>query len=224
MAAIFIMALKKLRLDQLKHFFHTKINLSTAAIAIGLYLAALPIAEYLSMLIPTEGIPFLEELYRIFEQSFALVFEHKVAAFIMICILAPILEELIFRGLILRGLLNNGINPWISIILTSFLFGAAHLNPWQFMGAGLLGAVFGFIYWRTQSLWLVIFLHFLNNFIAFLFTMKTQNLDEPIFQANAWILLSSIILTALIGYTFYRTSGSTSLNEVQAPEEFKEFN
>lgn len=192
-------------------------------LAIALYIAVLPLAEYFTMLIPTEGIPILEEYYKIVESSFAMVFDHKIAAFIMICILAPILEEFIFRGLILRGMLNNGMNPWISILFTAFLFGAAHLNPWQFVGAGLLGAIFGFVYWRTQSLWLVIFLHFLNNFIAFIVTMKTQNLDESVFEPNLWLLLVAFFLSLFVGYTFYRLSGATALKEIKDLGNFKEF-
>lgn len=210
-AAALIMVLKKLKPDQLKHFFHTQVKIFHIVLAIVLYFAIMPLAEYLSMSIPTEGYPLLEELYKIVEQSFAMIFEHKVAAFIMICILAPLLEEFIFRGLILRGMLNNGINPWLSIIITSLLFGLAHLNPWQFAGAGLLGAVFAFIYWRTQSLWLVIFLHFLNNFIAFMITLETESLDETVFEPKLWLLLISVIASLLLGYTLYRFTGSTAL-------------
>lgn len=214
-SAFIIMLLKKLELNELKHFFHLKVSVLHVILAIAIYLVSLPLAEYLSMLVPTEGNTILEKLYEFFIESFELIFKYKIAAFVMVCILAPILEELIFRGLILRGMLQNGINPWFSIIFTALLFGAAHMNPWQFAGAGFLGAVFGFIYWRTQSLILCIFLHFLNNLIAYIITIHTQSMEETVFEPDFIILGSSVVLTLILGYFFYNNSKPTALEEVQ---------
>lgn len=219
-AALTIMILKKLDFSQLRHFFHFKIKVIYIVLAILLYFVSLPMAEYLSMLVPPDANAFLEELYRLMEDSFQMVFDYPIAAFIMVCILAPILEELIFRGLLLRGMLQQGVNPWFSIIFTALLFGIAHMNPWQFFGAGFLGAIFGFIYWRTQSLWLVIFLHFLNNFIAYIITMQTNSLDETVFEPDFLILGGSALLTIVILYYFYQQSASTTLHEVEETEQF----
>lgn len=218
LAALSIMTIKKLRIQELKNFFHSKIQLKHIVLAIAFYFSIMPIAEYLAMLVPTEGYPLLEDLYKTFESSFAMIFEYKVAAFIMVVILAPILEELIFRGLILRGMLNAKISPWVAIIISSLLFGIAHLNPWQFLGAGMIGLALGFIYWRTQSLWLVIFLHALNNFIAFVITLKTESLEETIFEPNYLTLVVAIILSSLIAYFFYKNSQDTALNELYTKE------
>lgn len=218
LAALSIMTVKKLRIQELKNFFHTKVQVKHILMAIALYFSIMPIAEYLAMIVPTEGYPILEDLYKTFESSFAMIFEYKVAAFIMVVVLAPILEELIFRGLILRGMLNANISPWVAIILSSLLFGIAHLNPWQFLGAGMIGLALGFIYWRTQSLWLVIFLHSLNNFIAFVITLKTENLEETIFEPNYITLGIAIILSLLIAFFFYKRSQDTALNGLYAKE------
>ncbi|MDO5656043.1 MAG: type II CAAX endopeptidase family protein [Flavobacteriaceae bacterium] len=220
-AAFIIMLLKRLNFNDIKKFFHTHTKPKTILLGIILYLVALPIAEYLAMLVPTTGNTILEELYDFFEKSFAIIFEHKIAAFIMVCILAPILEELIFRGLILRGMLQHGINPWFAIIFTSLLFGIAHMNPWQFFGAGLLGSVFGYIYWRTQSLWLVIFLHALNNTIAYVMTIYTQNLQETIFEPNFFVIAASALLVLLIGWLLYQKTHNTTLHEAQTQENNK---
>ena len=214
-SAIMIMILKQLKLKELHHFFHTKIQFTHVLFAVLLYLASLPIAEYLSMLVPTEGIPILEELYKLFEDGFQMIFDYKIAAFIMVCILAPILEEFIFRGLILRGMLNKGVNPWFAIVFSSFLFGVAHMNPWQFFGAGFIGIMLGFIYWRTQSLLLVIFLHFLNNAIAYVITLKTNSLDETIFEPDFLIVGGALILTLVIGYLFYHKTNTNALRPLE---------
>lgn len=235
-SAVFIMVIKKLDLSELKNFFHLKIKPLHILLAILMYGASLPIAEYLSMIFPTTNEGAFAELindildvlinsifgtkvtiggiYEFMESSFDIIFKHKIAAFIMVCILAPILEELIFRGLILRGMLQNGINPWFSIFLTAFLFGAAHMNPWQFMGAGFLGIIFGYVYWRTQSLVLCVFLHFLNNFIAYTVAQYTENIDETVFEPNYLIIIGALILMTAFGYFLYSQSHDTALEEV----------
>lgn len=61
-----------------------------------------------------------------------------VFTFLSIVIAAPILEELIFRGIILDGLLRK-YAPVKSILISSLLFGFLHLNPWQFITALMVG-------------------------------------------------------------------------------------
>ena len=83
-----------------------------------------------------------------------------------IALLAPILEELLFRGAIqghLQGVLKH---PWVAILIASSLFGVVHMNPAQIPFAFLLGAMFGWLYYRTGSLLPGIIGHVLNNSIA----------------------------------------------------------
>lgn len=214
--AFTLLKIKGMGLSDVPDFLHTHIKPMHIILALMLYGVSLPLAEYLSMLVPVEGYPILEDLYKFFMESMNIIFEQKVAAFIMVCLLAPLLEEFIFRGIILRGLLQKGINPWVSILLTGFLFGAAHMNPWQFMGAGFLGMIFGFVYWRTQSLWLVICLHFLNNLIAYVVTLANNNLEETVFEPNPLLIIGSCILTALMVGVFYQRSKNNEIQSLQA--------
>ncbi len=69
----------------------------------------------------------------------------------LLLVVAPITEELLFRGLILRGLLSRfGAGP--AVALTALLFAAFHVNPWQFLGAFVLGLLFGWFYLVFRSL------------------------------------------------------------------------
>jgi hypothetical protein len=90
-----------------------------------------------------------------------------IFGFLTIVIAAPILEEFIFRGIILDGLLKQ-YTPAKSILLSSFLFGIVHLNPWQFISAMVIGCFSGWIYYRTRNLVYSIFIHFINNLIPFI--------------------------------------------------------
>ena len=115
----------------------------------------------------------------LFKQMFLEIGNMKgVFAFLTLVVAAPILEELIFRGIILDGLLKK-YAPFKSIFLSSLLFGIVHLNPWQFIAALGIGFFMGWVYHKTGKLSLCIIIHFVNNLFAFLSTQFT-NLEEEI--------------------------------------------
>ena len=91
---------------------------------------------------------------------------NNVFGLLSITLLAPILEELLFRGAIEGELLRRGYNPWTSILLSSFVFGVIPLNPAQIPFAFLIGIMFGWLYYRTGSLLPGIVGHILNNSVA----------------------------------------------------------
>jgi membrane protease YdiL (CAAX protease family) len=95
-----------------------------------------------------------------------LLLDKSFAMFVLMVIAAPILEELLFRGIILEGFLKN-YNPWKAIIWSSLLFGLAHLNPWQFIAAFFVGLIIGWLYLKTQSLVPGIFMHFVANLFGY---------------------------------------------------------
>jgi len=112
----------------------------------------------------TNLIPMPEEVEELFEQMFS----KSVPAFFTAVILAPVLEELIFRGIVLEGFLKN-YSPVKAILLANVLFGLAHLNPWQFVGAFLMGILISWVYYKTRNLVLPVLMHLLNNLLSFLF-------------------------------------------------------
>ncbi len=84
-------------------------------------------------------------------------------------ILAPIAEEMVFRGAILRSLLRyfNGRMPWIPIVVSALLFGLVHGNVAQSSNAFLMGLLLGWFYHRTGSIVPGIVLHWINNTVAY---------------------------------------------------------
>lgn len=77
---------------------------------------------------------------------------------VSVCLLAPMLEEILFRGLVLPGLLARH-PPRQAIVGSALLFGAAHMNLYQFVVGLLLGLVLGWLYERSRSLIPCIALH-----------------------------------------------------------------
>ncbi len=97
------------------------------------------------------------------------------------------------------------INPnssYDSIIWSAFIFGIAHFNPWQIIGASLAGILIGWAYVKTNSLIPGIMIHFVNNLISFSIMTFSQNnslylsdfIDTP-FMYSILIIISLIILT-----------------------------
>lgn len=90
-----------------------------------------------------------------------------VFTFVTMVIAAPILEELIFRGIVLDGLLKI-YTPLKSILISSLLFGLVHLNPVQLVTGFLFGIFSGWVYYHTRSLSLSIIIHAAVNLSAYL--------------------------------------------------------
>jgi membrane protease YdiL (CAAX protease family) len=77
--------------------------------------------------------------------------EHPFSSVFVLVMVAPITEELMFRGLMLRGFLTR-FSIARAFLLSALLFAATHLNPWQFFSAFGLGILFAWWYARTGSL------------------------------------------------------------------------
>lgn len=82
-------------------------------------------------------------------------------------ITVPVIEELLFRGLILSSFLKI-YNEKKSIVASAFIFAMAHLNPWQFFTGFLAGLLLGWIFSKTRSLIPCIVVHSLNNLMPFI--------------------------------------------------------
>ncbi len=87
--------------------------------------------------------------------------------YLAVCIFAPLVEELVFRGAILRALLETAQSHWVAITVSAVLFSAVHLNPIQMPHAFCLGLLLGWMYYRTGSVIPGIMLHWVNNTVAY---------------------------------------------------------
>lgn len=103
---------------------------------------------------------------------------HTLLGAFTISLLAPLLEEVMFRGAIEGYMLRNLRSPWLAIVVSALIFGVFHMNPVQIVYATLLGIVFGWMYYRTGSLMSVIVGHVLNNTIATLMTLAIGTESE----------------------------------------------
>ncbi|MBI5231294.1 MAG: CPBP family intramembrane metalloprotease [Coriobacteriales bacterium] len=87
-------------------------------------------------------------------------------AAIMVVVLGPLVEELVFRGVVQGSLARFG--PWVAVLCSAALFGAYHLTAWWFLPTFFLGAILGWLAWTRRSLWPAITLHAAYNAVAVL--------------------------------------------------------
>jgi membrane protease YdiL (CAAX protease family) len=100
----------------------------------------------------------------------------------LIVVAAPLTEEALFRGVILRGFLTH-YTLRRAVIVAALLFAVFHLNPWQFLGAATAGVLFG--WWRaaTGSLVPGLVCHALNNAVPII-VANVPNLRIPGFAGG----------------------------------------
>ena len=91
---------------------------------------------------------------------------HTFLGALTISLLAPVLEEVMFRGAIQGYLTRKLGNPWLAMAIAALVFGVYHMNPVQVVYASMFGFILGWMYYRTGSLMSVIVGHVLNNSIA----------------------------------------------------------
>ena len=94
-----------------------------------------------------------------------------VSGFLGICIIGPIMEEIMMRRIILKEMERLTKSMWWGIIISAALFSIVHVNPVQVVFAMPAGIILGWLYCKTGSLLVPISLHILNNTISFI-TMR----------------------------------------------------
>lgn len=110
-----------------------------------------------------------------FIQTMTLMMDNPLGV-ISVVILAPVVEELVFRGAILGHLLKKWKNPTHAILISSLVFGLVHGNLEQSPFAFILGLALGWIYYRTGSLLPCMMMHFVNNGLT---TVSYYLSDQP---------------------------------------------
>lgn len=96
-------------------------------------------------------------------------------AILVIGLSAAVCEEVLFRGFISKGFQRYG--AVTSLVITSVLFGILHRDIQRAVGTMLLGALIGFIVYRTDSIYAGMLAHFTNNTFAVLLTFMSQKIN-----------------------------------------------
>lgn len=159
----------------------------------------------LGSILPSEWL--VEQMQHTMPEAQEKLFEQIMAqpiGYISIGIVAPLAEEMVFRGAILRKLLGRFGEKWhwVAILISAVIFGAVHGNIPQFVHAALIGLLLGWMYYRTGSILPGVLLHWVNNTVAYvMFNAMPQMADGKlidIFHGSTKMVALSIIFSLFI--------------------------
>jgi uncharacterized protein len=194
-------------------------SLLLSTLTVMLMLAAIPVVLYAFSL--NQMLPIPEE-FRLMEAKIAddlkglLIMDHPVellANLVLIALLPAIGEELVFRGILQNQLLRVARHPWVAILTASIVFSAVHMQFEGFLPRVMLGAVLGWLYWRTQNFWLPMLAHFFNNgiqvFAQYLYSkgLISVNLEDDM-EIPWQFALMSLFMTLVLVRFIHQTVGS----------------
>lgn len=155
--------------------------------------------------LPAEWI--YEQMQIALPEGYAKLFENVMKepwGYVAIGLLAPLAEEIVFRGAVLRALLGcfGEKKHWIAIVLSALIFGFIHFNIAQGVHAFIIGLLLGWMYYRTGSLVPGIILHWINNTIAYvMFNIMPQMADGKLidfFHGDDKLMIGGLICSLCI--------------------------
>ncbi len=161
-------------------------------LALGTIIPSERLVEVLQMEMPEQMMKMFEEVMK------------KPIGYVVIGILAPFAEEVVFRGAILRKILGmmDEKRHWVAIAISALVFGLVHLNIPQGIHAFLIGLLLGWMYYRTRSILPGILFHWVNNSVAFImFHIMPQMADGKLidlFHGNERMVTLSVIFSFFI--------------------------
>jgi len=103
------------------------------------------IAEFTTSLIPISG-PVFGDWYQLFSEQMEAISDNTFMVFLLVSFFAPIIEEIIFRGIIQKGMINNGVKPRNAILVSALIFGIVHL---------ILGNLLALFFWELFWEWFI---------------------------------------------------------------------
>ena len=127
-------------------------------------------------------------------------------AWLTLCLVGPLVEELIFREGIARQLRSLGMRTFWAALLSAAVFGVAHGNLAQAIPAIILGTALGLHYFRTNDLRLCLTAHVLNNTLA-ISLLFFPELETTLAGVSAPILgsIGAVLIVAGAAWTFVLT-------------------
>ena len=186
-------------------------------LAIGIMVCAIPainlLADWNSLIELPESLDEIEQKLKAYEASATALTERFLQAdngwqvllnIGLMALLPALSEEFSFRGTLQQILGNKHVAIWV----TAIVFSAIHMQFYGFIPRMLMGAMFGYIFVWSGSLWVPIVMHFVNNSLAVIayYIFDTDNSYADTIGAGAtwWLGVLSLMITFLGLLIFYR--------------------
>jgi CAAX amino terminal protease family. len=129
---------------------------------------------------------------------------------LIVCVIPAFCEEFFFRGFLQRIFMKWIRDPHFCIFLAAVIFSAFHFDPVMFFPRFLLGAMLGYLFYWTGTIWVSAFAHFVNNaqYVVTAFILNRMGkfpsaADSGNFEISNFNVILSIVLVALLLFTIY---------------------
>lgn len=177
------------------HKISLKQALWSAAIGASFVFLSLLIVHVMSIMFPVQYANFIEMMDVFVDAPFIVII-------LAVVIVAPLFEEIMFRGIVFDSL-SKRMNVYISIIIAGLFFGIYHMNIFQGTYATLIGIVMGFSLVWTKSIWAPMIIHFVNNLVSVLLSYSAIGawLDT---EGALPIILSILIAITILPFSIYK--------------------
>lgn len=156
----------------------------------------------------------IEPVLELFPDAFLKMIDkmgmHGGWSILMLVVLAPVMEEVLFRGILLESVRSKH-SAGRAIVVSALMFGVIHFIPQQVVNAFVIGLILGYIYVRTESLWPVIVIHALNNAMAYVIMQWSDGANitvRSLIENNTvYAVVYGVSLAALVasGYMVWRS-------------------
>lgn len=114
--------------------------------------------------------------------------------YMVVALLPPLVEEMVFRGCVLKSLLQwKPEKKWLMIALSALFFALVHMNPAQLPHTFLIGLLLGWMFMRTGSIVPGVVYHWVNNttaYVMFHVYHNPQTLQDIIGPGNSRLALA----------------------------------
>lgn len=127
-----------------------------------------------------------------------------IANLILLAIVTPIYEELIFRNRLIDSFVSAGLPSTLAVLISSLIFGAAHGNMIWVIYAVAIGLIFGFMYTSKGSLFLSMLAHSVFNLTGFIYgklsgaSLSSSGRDALNLFYSVFLYSSPVLLAAVL--------------------------
>jgi len=205
--------------------FNFKTPMGMAGLTVFVMILSLPLINFMVEINGNMNLPdFLDSIERwmrdkedsaeLITRSFLEMHSPSSFAFnlLIIGIIPAIGEEMLFRGFLQQQLNKRIGNPHAAIWITAFLFSAMHIQFYGFLPRFILGAIFGYLFLWSGSLWIPILAHMINNAGA----VTVQYIYGPIYteetidaigtkEGDVFFLIGSLMLVSFLLFSAWKS-------------------
>ncbi|MBP5652317.1 MAG: CPBP family intramembrane metalloprotease [Lachnospiraceae bacterium] len=170
---------------------------------------------FLNMFMPKEILNTFEETSEVLWND-----DTSILSFVSVVLVAPLTEELMFRGLIYTRLRLMLKAPY-TILITAFLFGLFHENLLQFIYAFVIGLILAYMMEAYRNLWAPIMVHAAANLISWLLTYAVQIPSDDGGALDYSVMGGTLLIagTGLYSIVYIRKVKKNKANQTESEEE-----